>query len=57
MPNVECDEEINIKHMWEQVKQGIVENAGEVCGLVRVGGKEPIVNVGFMNLEVVYMIG
>ena len=55
MPNVECDEEINIKHMWEQVKQGIVENAGEVW--LRVGGKEPIVNVGFMNLEVVYMIG
>ena len=25
--------------MWEQVKQAMVESAREVCGSVRVGGK------------------
>ena len=27
--------------MWEQVKQSMVEGAREVCGSVRVGGKNP----------------
>ena len=30
-----------VKHMWEQVKRAVVECAREVCGSVRVGGKEP----------------
>ena len=29
----------NVKHMWEQVKWAKVEGAREVCGSVRVGGK------------------
>ena len=31
----------NVEHMWEQVKWAIVESAREVCGSVRVWGKEP----------------
>ena len=31
----------NVKHMWEQVKLAVVESAREVCGSVRVGGKNP----------------
>ena len=27
--------------MWEQVKWAMVESAREVCGSVRVGGKNP----------------
>ena len=27
--------------MWEQVKRAMVESVREVCGLVRVGGKNP----------------
>ena len=27
--------------MWEQVKRAMVESAREVCGSVRVGGKNP----------------
>ena len=27
--------------MWEQVKHAMVESAREVCGLVRVGAKNP----------------
>ena len=27
--------------MWEQVKQAMVKSAREVCGSVRVGGKNP----------------
>ena len=29
------------EHMWEQVKQAIVESVREVCGSVRVGGGNP----------------
>ena len=29
----------NVEHMWEQVKRAVVENAREVWGSVRVGGK------------------
>ena len=38
---VEGDGDDNVKHMWEQVKRTMVENAREVCGSVRLGGKEP----------------
>ena len=31
----------NIEHMWEQVKRTLFESAKEVCGSVRVGGKNP----------------
>ena len=37
---VEWDGENNVKHMWEQVKQGMVESARKVCGSVSAG-KEP----------------
>ena len=36
---VEWDGENNVVHMWEQVKRAIVESAREVCGSVRIGGK------------------
>ena len=29
----------NVEHMWEQVKRSMVESTREVCGSVRVGGK------------------
>ena len=38
---VEWDEDINIEQVWEQVKGVIVGNAIEVCGSMRVGGKNP----------------
>ena len=31
----------NVKHMWEQVKQAMVESTRKICGLMRVGGKNP----------------
>ena len=31
--------ENNVEYMWEQVKRAMVESAKEVCGLLRVGGK------------------
>ena len=31
----------NVNHMWEQVKRAMVESAREVCGLMRVVGKNP----------------
>ena len=34
-------EDDNVERMWEQVKQAMVESAREVCGSVKVGGKEP----------------
>ena len=36
---VELDRDDNVKNMWEQVKQAMVESGREVCGSVRVGGK------------------
>ena len=36
--------------MWEQVKWAMVESAREVCGSVRVGGKNP--NSMWWNEEV-----
>ena len=33
--------ENNVEHMWEQVKQGMVESARQVCGLVKIGGRKP----------------
>ena len=38
---LELDGESNVKHMWEQVKWAMVESAREVCGSVRVGGRNP----------------
>ena len=38
---VEWDGDNNLKHLWEKVKQVMVENAKEVCDLVTVGGKNP----------------
>ena len=31
----------NVQHMWRHVKRAIVENAREMCGLVRTRGKYP----------------
>ena len=31
----------NAEYMWEQVKWAMIENAKEVCVLVRIGGKNP----------------
>ena len=36
---VEWDGDDNVEHMWDQVKWAMVESAREVCGSVRVGGK------------------
>ena len=36
---VEWDGDAYVKHMWEQAKRAMVESAREVCGSVRVGGK------------------
>ena len=38
---LEWDVDNNVEHMWEQVKWSMVESAGEVCGSVRVEGKNP----------------
>ena len=38
---VEFDGDNNVEHMWEQVKWAMVESPREVCGSVRVGGKNP----------------
>ena len=38
---VEWDGENNVKHMWEQVKWVMVENAKEVHGSLRVGEGNP----------------
>ena len=38
---VEWDGDNNVEHMWEQVKQAMVESAREVCGSVKVGRKNP----------------
>ena len=38
---VEWNDNNNVEHLWEQVKQAIVESAREVCGSVRLGGKNP----------------
>ena len=35
---VEWDGENNVEHMWELVKQAMVESEREVCGSVRVRG-------------------
>ena len=35
-----------VEHMWEQVKWAMVESAREMCGSVRVGGKNPEVCSG-----------
>ena len=37
----EWDGENNVEHMWEQVKQAMVESARELFGSVRVGGGNP----------------
>ena len=31
----------NVKHMWEQVKRAMIKSAREVCGSVRMVGKNP----------------
>ena len=38
---VEWDGDSDVEHMWEQVKQAMVESAWEVCGSVKVGGENP----------------
>ena len=38
---VDWDGDDNVKHMWEQGKQVMVESAREVCCSVRVVGKNP----------------
>ena len=38
---VEWDGDNNVKYMREQIKWAIVERSREVCGSVRVGGKNP----------------
>ena len=38
---VEGDGDNNVKHMLEQVKLAMVESTREMCGSVRVGGKDP----------------
>ena len=35
----ELDEDNNVEHIGEQVKWAMVESASEVCGLLRVRGK------------------
>ena len=38
---VEWDGEDNAERMMEQIKQEIVESAGEVCGSMRLGERNP----------------
>ena len=38
---IEWDGENNVEHMWDQVKWAKFESAREVCGSVRLGGKNP----------------
>ena len=38
---VKWEGENNVKHMWEQVKQIMVESARELCGSMKVEGKNP----------------
>ena len=38
---VEWNGDGNVDHVWEQIKLAILESAREVCGSVRVGGKNP----------------
>ena len=38
---VEWDGDNNVEHIWEQVKQAMVESAREVCSSVKVEEKEP----------------
>ena len=35
----------NVKHMWKQVKQVMIESIREVCGSMRVGGGKNPKNV------------
>ena len=37
----EWDGDNNVEHMWELVKRAMVESTREICGSVRVGGKNP----------------
>ena len=36
---VEWDGGNNVEHMWDQVKWAMVESTREVCGSMRVGGR------------------
>ena len=38
---VEWDGDDNVKDVWKQVKWAMVESAREMCGSVRVWGKNP----------------
>ena len=38
---LEWDGYNNVEHMWGQVKWAMEESAREMCGSVRVGGKNP----------------
>ena len=45
MKGVEWDDDDDVEHMWEQVKQAMVESAREICGSLGVGGGEKPQNV------------
>ena len=38
---IEWDGDDNVEHMWDPVKQAMMESAREVWGSVRVGRKNP----------------
>ena len=38
---VKWDGENNVKQKWKKVKRAMTESVREVCGSVRVGGKNP----------------
>ena len=38
---LEWDGDNNVEYMWEQVKRSMVESSRELCGSVKVGGKNP----------------
>ena len=40
--SVEWDGDNYVERMWEQVKRAMVESAREMCGSVRIEGKNPM---------------
>ena len=41
MNGVEWGGDNNVEYMWEQLKRAIVETTRDVCGSVRMRGKNP----------------
>ena len=37
----EWDGKNNVEHMWDQVKWAMIESAREMCGSMKVAGKNP----------------